>query len=70
MSCTLSWNSCIHSYSGFIFCLVDSRDDCHLIILVEWICWLNGQRKKAPTAEVHQYEKKFFAFVGSPSRDP
>jgi hypothetical protein len=24
-----------------------------LIILVEWICWLNGQRKRAPTPEVN-----------------
>ncbi|KAF4395992.1 hypothetical protein F8388_013161 [Cannabis sativa] len=24
---------------------------CLLIIVVEWICWLNGQRKKAPTTE-------------------
>lgn len=23
-----------------------------LITIVEWICWLNGQRKKAPTPEV------------------
>lgn len=25
------------------------------IAAVEWICWLNGQRKKAPTPEVTQY---------------
>ena len=28
-------------------------DNYCLIILVEWICWLNGQRKKAPTPEVN-----------------
>ncbi|KAA0033970.1 NDUFA12 domain-containing protein [Cucumis melo var. makuwa] len=27
-------------------------DDClYFIAAVEWICWLNGQRKKAPTPE-------------------
>lgn len=28
---------------------------CIFIAAVEWICWLNGQRKKAPTSEVTQY---------------
>ncbi|XP_020403344.1 oxidoreductase isoform X4 [Zea mays] len=23
----------------------------HVVLVVEWICWLNGQRKKAPTPE-------------------
>ncbi|KAG4947034.1 hypothetical protein GLYMA_15G209900v4 [Glycine max] len=31
----------MHSFSG-------------LFPLVEWICWLNGQRKKAPTPEAEK----------------
>ncbi|KAE8800082.1 oxidoreductase [Hordeum vulgare] len=27
-----------------------SSDSC-VVLVVEWICWLNGQRKKAPTPE-------------------
>lgn len=29
-----------------------SNDCVSLINIVEWICWLNGQRRKAPTPEV------------------
>lgn len=30
--------------SSYIFCSIN--------VVVEWICWLNGQRKRAPTPEV------------------
>lgn len=36
-------------------------------VVVEWICWLNGQRKRAPTPEVLQHIIYiFYTGCGSP----
>lgn len=49
MIINMSW-VCRLGRTGF------ADDDClYFIAAVEWICWLNGQRKKAPTPEVTHY---------------
>jgi hypothetical protein len=45
----------IHHGSEMVY--LDSLGECieshsYVLFVVEWICWLNGQRKKAPTPEV------------------
>lgn len=47
-------------YYFLVLCIYQSWLLVNVIITVEWICWLNGQRKNAPTPEV--WSSTYFHF--------
>ena len=44
---------CMYESLHLIICIDLVTISCLInVVVVEWICWLNGQRKRAPTPEV------------------